>query len=86
METYITLIFLSWITKRMTFPRNIKPLSSRKYLLNAYNVTEPVLGTGNLTEAKAYMVPTILEHLVDEKDIHYIIKQTDVKLQLIKVY
>lgn len=41
MKTYITLIFLSWMTKRMTFASNINPLSSKKYWLNAYYVTEP---------------------------------------------
>lgn len=44
-----------------------------------------MLGTRDTMRAKAYMVPTLQEHLVEEKDIYYIITQVDVKLHLIKV-
>ena len=41
-----------------------------KKVSNAYYVTEPVLGIRDTIRAKAYMVPALLEHLVDEKDIY----------------
>ena len=41
-----------------------------KKVLNTYCVTEPVLGIRDTIRAKAYMVPALLEHLMDKKDIY----------------